>query len=70
MFSGLDIPLRVTGGERVNWDSGRLDLLMVDSSQVTQLGNFIIRRAAMFTFCPITIINGVQDLLYITQSYL
>lgn len=55
MFSGLDIPLRVTGGAIVNWLSERLDLLFVVSSQVTQLGNFIIKRAAMFTFSPITI---------------
>lgn len=35
--------------------SGPLDFDLVVSSQLMTLGNFIIRRAAMFTFCPITV---------------
>ena len=55
MFSGLLIPFSFTGGARENWLRLMLDFVLVVSSQVMALGNIIIKRAAMFTFCPITV---------------
>jgi len=54
MFSGLLIPFSLTGGARENWFGKILDFDLVVSSQVMALGNIIIKRAAMFTFSPIT----------------
>jgi len=50
MLPGSAIPFKTTGGCSLNSSSGSLDFILVASSQVTALGNFIISRAAMLTF--------------------
>ena len=68
MFSGLENPFKVVAGANLNWLLKRADLFFVTSSHVIQFKNFIIRRAAMFTFCPITVLF-IQQLLIFVGSF-